>query len=196
MSKNHPQNQEIAKVEKFFKLHPAPIKVKRFEKQPFNEIRPYDFYILSGEHHRGANTRNDIICVNASKFKLSRKSDEVSGKIPFKDGNRYGFALSPDYDFRDRPFSPKSFFYYTIIHRFSTPGNYIVKCVYDNGINMTHVCYLLVHKATHYLYDYDKFIKKELLVCDGDLRSTPPLKEEISKVEKLISAGKISGPLF
>ncbi|QSH42266.1 hypothetical protein P0136_03665 [Lentisphaerota bacterium ZTH] len=193
-----PKDKEIIKVEKFFKLHPAPVKVNRVEKQPFRDMHPYALYLLSGGHHRGPNTRNDIICVNASKFKYSNNSNEVCEKIPFRKNNMSGFTLEPDTDFVLGPFSPKSLFHYTIIRRFTTPGNYLVRCVYDNGKNMTQVCYLLVHKASHYYYDHykNKFILKELLVCDGDLGSTPPLKKEISKVEKLIATGKISGPLF
>ena len=191
--KNAPSNEIIEKVEKFTKQKPQSKEIEPSDKE-FKDIHPYAFYYLSGGDYRLQDTERSIISVNASKFKLSIKSNEVSGKTVYIKDNKIGFTYKLDSLAQDKKHLEKDNFYVVVYKKLSNLNYYIVKCVFTRGNNIPQVDYLLIRKHYKYYYYWDKFAVMEVLTCDGDFGKNAPSNEEIERVTKLISK-KIIGDI-
>ncbi len=185
--KNAPSDEEIKKVEEFIKHKPKPEEIKSSSKQAFQDIHPYAFYYLSGGDYRLSDTERGIISVNASKFKLNVKSNEVCHKIAYLKDNKTGFTYEPDSLDKEKKHLEKDNFYIIVYKKLSNLDYYIVKCVFTRGNNISQVDYLLIRKHYKYYYYWGKFVAMEVLTCDGDFGNQAPSEKEIKKVEKLIS---------
>ena len=190
LGRDAPSNETIEKVEKFTRKKPQAKEIKISDKD-FQDIHPYAFYYLSGGDYRLQDTERGIISVNASKFKLSTKSDEVCHKIAYIKDNKIGFTYEPNSLDKDKKHFAKDNFYITVYKKLSNLNYYIVKCVFTRDNNIPRVDYLLIREHYKYYYYLDKFIVIEVLTCDGDFGGNAPSNEEIKKVEQLISQKSI-----
>lgn len=188
--RNAPSNETIEKVEKIARKKPQSKEIKSSDKD-FKDIHPYAFYHLSGGDYRLQDTERGIISVNASKFKLDVKSNEVCHKIAYIKDNKIGFTYEPNSLDKDKKHLEKDNFYIVVYKKLSNLNYYIVKCVFTRGNNISQVDYLLIRKHYKYYYYWDKFAVMEVLTCDGDFGGNAPSNEEIKKVEQLISQKSI-----
>ena len=187
LGRDDPSNEEIKKVEEFIKQKPQPEETKSSDKDIFKDTHPYAFYYLSGGDYRLKDTERGIISVNASKFKLDFKSDEVSAKIVYKKGNKIGFTYNTSWPYRKDKLREKDNFYIVVYKKLGNLNYYIVKCVFTRGDNVPQIDYLLIRKHYKYYYYWGKFVTMEVLTCDGEFGSQAPSEKEIKKVEKLIA---------
>jgi hypothetical protein len=194
LGKNTPSNKKIEKVEKFIKQKPKPEEIKSSRKQPFQNIHPYAFYYLSGGDYRLKDTERGVISINASKFKLDVKSNEICHKTTYIKDNKIGFTYEPNSLAKEKKHLEKDDFYIVVYKKLSNLNYYIVKCIFTRDNNVPRVDYLLIRKYYKYYYYWDKFVVMEVLTCDGDFGNQAPSEKKIKKVEKLISK-KIIGDI-
>jgi len=188
--KQAPSEKEIEKVEKVIKQKSPVKKAKALDKE-FKDIHPYAFYYLSGGDNRLKGTERSIMGINASKFKLNVKSNEISGKIVWTKDNKTGFTYDLDSLDKEDKYLEKDNFYITIYKKLGASNYYIVKCVFTRGSNTPQVNYILVKKHYKYYYSLNKFQTIEVLTCDGDFGKQAPSEKEIEKVIKLIAQESI-----
>jgi hypothetical protein len=149
------------------------------------EIHPYAFFLLTKQ---GNSDSNNLLSVNASKFRVQKNVNENFETKPYVSGNRYGFTFvetpAPEEGSRNRHF------YFSVYKKLKVPGYYIIQCVLERpGLSFTE--YLLIKKHCTYYFDHGKFKLLHVLTRAGEFGSDPPSDREAEKAERLFKQNHI-----
>ncbi|MFA7185000.1 MAG: hypothetical protein WC082_08915, partial [Victivallales bacterium] len=147
-------------------------------------IHPYAFYLLS----RGSDELNSplkgIIEVNAAKFKLDVKSNEVFGKRPYRKAECIGFTYSGLS--QEESFLAKDDFYFTIYRRLAD-NFYIIKSVFRRANEAQQTDYILIKRYCKYYYDFPDTTVLQVLRRCGEFGANPPTEKDIELIKKNLS---------
>ena len=123
------------------------------ENHPFKDIHPYAFYYLTGGNYNVSDLQNAVISVNASKFKITNRSQEVPGLKLYNRGYKprefKGFSKSHG-DLGTESFD------FSVYKRLTTSNCFVIDCTCNRGGSLTSVYHLFIRKHRKNYYDSGK----------------------------------------